>query len=181
MSGEKVIRCGWVSKKNTHSFPSGLYSRRFLVLDSKQIRYFHDAPDDIIAVIEAETEFILPLHEVMEAVLLKCDDPTLGYFEIVTDTRRYRFKTSLDEAELWVRDITNAKEAPVGNTTRPLLYMETSKAAVPKTNSTLGGVMKSLTGLIARPNKAAADEAFFSIDQAHALQRYFLLLYFNYS
>jgi hypothetical protein len=104
-------------------------------------------------------------------VLLKCDDPTLGYFEVITQSRRYRFKTTCDEAELWVRDINRTKISPSGINKRPLLYLETAKTAVPKTNSTLGGLMKSFTGLISSQSAPSGDDNLFSIDQVHSIQR----------
>jgi hypothetical protein len=167
----KVIRSGWISKKVAHAFPHGLYRQRYLVLDERRLSYFHSNPNDTPSSPKMDPEFALPLSEATEVVLLKCDDPTLGYFEVITQSRRYRFKTTCDEAELWVRDINRTKISPSGINKRPLLYLETAKTAVPKTNSTLGGLMKSFTGLISSQSAPSGDDNLFSIDQVHSIQR----------
>ena len=169
----RVIRSGWISKKVAHSFPNGVYRRRFLVLSSDRLCYFHSQPNESLnSKQHVAPELILPLHEASEIVFLKSDDPTIGYFEVVTPSRRYRFKTSVDDAELWVRDINLAKTNPQGSNTRPLLYLETSKSAVPKTSSTIGGFMKSVSHLLGGAAAAqVVDDGLFTIDQANALQR----------
>jgi hypothetical protein len=169
----EIIRSGWIEKKYSHT-----YKRRYLQLTSSLLSTFLEDPLASLCPLntppithqqqhEKKPESCLSLSSITEINLFQDSNHLqsgIGYFEIVIQATKIRFRCCFDEASLWVRDIKAG--IPHG---RQSLYQEaTSK---PKSTSKVTTFLRTLNISSPEPSVTYVPPVVFTFEQADALQR----------
>ncbi len=185
----EIIRSGWIEKKYSHT-----YKRRYLQLTSSLLSSYLEDPTATTAIsasttanaactlsttsidrerhehLEKKPESCLPISSITNVILFQDSNHLqngIGYFEIVIQATRTRFRCSVDEAFLWVRDIKAT--IPHTGKGRHSLYQEaTSK---PKSTSKVTTFLRTLNISSTEAPVAYVPPVVFTFEQADALQR----------